>query len=176
MPWEWLAHHFISMMKGCKHVDGLFVHSMGTVAMTPTLSATNYSAPRMPKHAIFHRPKMHSSTMWSGQITKHASGDQHWMHLLPHQAQMAMAGNSKMTHWLSTGWTNHQHQKHSCYWFLVNAVYTSQCVGSRCSCLKNGLPCTDACECKTCANTPNIYLTESSDDDDDDTFTELDIL
>lgn len=45
---------------------------------------------------------------------------------------------------------------------------TSQCKGSRCSCLMNGLPCTDACECKSCANTPNIDPTESSDDDDDD--------
>ena len=31
----------------------------------------------------------------------------------------------------------------------------------------DGLPCTDACEFKSCTNTPNIDLTESSDDDDD---------
>ena len=54
--------------------------------------------------------------------------------------------------------------------------YSTGCVGGRCSCLADGLPCTNKCTCKDCKNPSSIfntseddvYHTVSEDDTEDD--------
>ena len=52
---------------------------------------------------------------------------------------------------------------------------STSCEGRRCSCLADGLPCTNKCTCKDCKNSKNVfntsddvYDTVSEDDSEDD--------
>ena len=51
---------------------------------------------------------------------------------------------------------------------LVHCRCQTGCSSGRCSCVRAGLPCTDACSCDDCENQVDIYQSPDIQDCDDD--------
>ena len=53
---------------------------------------------------------------------------------------------------------------------LINCKCKQSCATRRCSCLKNGLSCSDLCQCENCENKNHI---DESTEDISDTFSDI---
>ena len=69
---------------------------------------------------------------------------------------------------ISIHWMDQQPPPKALLQFISCNCLKGHCVRGRCSCRKNVMSCTDACDCVECSNTQDIGRTENESTDEDE--------